>query len=391
MSNTNIAAEAAELDATDPSAGQSVDAAWVTERLNHLQAAMLLIMEQNNTALLSLIDSNAAALMALINDTGRNTLEASAQSSAGVIAQNNAAVQSEIEASAASLIELINDASRNTLDVSARAGSDIMALLGRSLQDLASELDRREQRSIEMLLRRSAASMPPAPPVPGPAPKPVAPPPLRDAMDRLRQLAPLNFDAYLACLEAGTRSYEGLPAESCSTQSHPQALLFGNFLKPYLRGHVLDIGCGPQPVPSYLEGWPINQITGLDPISSASDHPFQFVPGIGELIPFENDSFGAVVSGTTLDHYYLLDRGIAEAYRVLQPGGHFVAWITEFAGAPAYDPYASPMRAFDSEHMYHIDPVWFAPMMERAGFREVETIRLLQPFRYLFMSFRKLG
>jgi hypothetical protein len=91
----------------------------------------------------------------------------------------------------------------------------------------------------------------------------------------------------------------------------------------------------------------------------------------------------------TLDHYYLLDKGLEEAARVLQPEGHFVAWITEFVGAPPYDPYAAPVESFDSEHMYHIDRAWFVPLMSRYGFEPAEIVHFKLPFNYLFMSFVK--
>jgi len=214
---------------------------------------------------------------------------------------------------------------------------------------------------------------------------PVAP--LAEQMEALRRLAPLNFETYRRCLDTGTASYEGLPSESCSTERHPQAMLFRAFVRPYLTGHALDIGCGPQPVPSYLVDHPTSHIVGIDPISSQSDHPFRFVSGFGEFLPFLDNSFDIVISGTTLDHYYLLDRGLDEVARVLRPGGRFLAWIAEFAGAPAYDPYAGPAPSFDEEHMYHIDRAWFLPMMRERGLVEQETVLFADPFNYLFMCF----
>ena len=164
---------------------------------------------------------------------------------------------------------------------------------------------------------------------------------LSEACLKLEQAAPLNWKTYIECLDRGTASYELFPPGSCSTETHPQAELFRAFLRPYLRGQVLDIGCGPQPVPSYLRDHPLSQISGIDPISAPSDHPFSFVPGYGEFLPWENEQFDVAVSGTSLDHYYLLDVGLAEAFRVLKQGGHFVAWITEFEGTRPYDPYST--------------------------------------------------
>ncbi|MBI4754383.1 MAG: methyltransferase domain-containing protein [Betaproteobacteria bacterium] len=222
------------------------------------------------------------------------------------------------------------------------------------------------------------------------------PPQLRDpisvpeAFRRLNAAAPLNWALFDRCLNQGTESYEALPPGSCSTEAHPQALLFRAFLRPYLRGHVLDVGCGPQPVPYYLQDYPTERICGIDPISRAEDHPFQFVPGVGEYLPWDDSVFDLVVSGTTLDHYSLLDRGLESAFRVLRPGGHFVAWITEFKDAPEYDPYTVSMEApYDAEHLFHIDRAWFLPLMRRIGFREVEVMHFELPFNYLFMSFEK--
>ena len=151
-----------------------------------------------------------------------------------------------------------------------------------------------------------------------------------------------------------------------------------------------DVGCGPQPVPWYLHEHPISRIFGIDPISVPTDHPFFFVPGYGEFLPWDNNQFDVVVSGTSLDHYYLLDVGLAEILRVLKPGGHFVAWIAEFSGAPAYDPYLTKMASpYDLEHLYHIDRTWFLPLMAKTGFTETEVLHFELPFHFLFMSFEK--
>ena len=283
------------------------------------------------------------------------------------IAANNISLMSVLEASSKALVDLI----------------------GQSNLDLARSLTEREQLQLETLVRRKV-SFPFHPIAEGVAlPDVVNPMSLTEAMNRLRELAPLNYDNYLTCLDTGTESYSDLPEVSCSTERHPQARLFHDFLQPYLRNVVLDIGCGPQPVPSYLASWPVENIVGIDPISAPEDHPFLFVSGIGEFLPFPDNSFGTVVSGTTLDHYYLLDKGLKEAFRVLEPGGHFVAWITEFEGAPEYDPYTSLVKPFDHEHMYHIDRKWYLPMMQSIGFEVGEVIRFPLPFNYLFMSFRK--
>lgn len=215
---------------------------------------------------------------------------------------------------------------------------------------------------------------------------------LDEARNRLRAAAPLNWPLYVECLDRGTASYARFPPGSCSTSAHPQAELFRAFLRPYLRGPVLDVGCGPQPVPWYLSDYDTQWISGIDPISDAQQHPFSFVSGFGEFLPWEDGAFDVVISGTSVDHYYLLDRGLQEAFRVLRPRGHFVAWIAEFAGAPPYEPYGSRMTApYDDEHLFHIDRAWFLPLMARTGFVAQEVLHLELPFHQLFMSFEKPG
>jgi SAM-dependent methyltransferase/glycosyltransferase involved in cell wall biosynthesis len=211
-----------------------------------------------------------------------------------------------------------------------------------------------------------------------------------EARSRLKGAAPLNWPLYVECLDRGIQSYESFPPGSCSTSAHPQAELFRAFLRPYLRGHVLDVGCGPQPLPWYLSDYPVEGISGIDPISEQRDHPFFFVAGFGEYLPWEDAQFDVVVSGGALDHYYLLDQGLKSAFRVLRPGGHFVAMITEFAGAPPYDPSRSSIAApYDVEHLFHIDRAWFLPLMAGLGYVLVEILHFELPFNYLFMSFER--
>ncbi|MBM3223728.1 MAG: methyltransferase domain-containing protein [Candidatus Tectomicrobia bacterium] len=212
---------------------------------------------------------------------------------------------------------------------------------------------------------------------------------LKAAQQMLIATAPENWNLYQVCLDAGTESYRDLPITSCSTEAHEEAKLFKKFLGTYLTGYVLDIGCGPQPVPYYLTGYPDDAIFGIDPISENTDHPFEFYSGVGEFLPWKDESFDIVVSGTTLDHYYLLDKGLKEVARILKRGGHFVAWITEFSNAPPYNPLLKMESAYDSEHMYHINREWFIPMMTDIGLDAVEIILLEIPFNFLFMAFVK--
>jgi ubiquinone/menaquinone biosynthesis C-methylase UbiE len=134
---------------------------------------------------------------------------------------------------------------------------------------------------------------------------------------------------------------------------------FRNFLRRHLRGTVLDIGCGPQPIPVYLENYPHELIAGVDPILPAQPHRFTFVQTVAEFLPWPDNTFDVIVIGTSLDHVFLLDRALVEMRRVLKPTGRLVVWTSFTPGAPRYDPYDPDAGKFDKYHLFHFDRTWF--------------------------------
>lgn len=183
---------------------------------------------------------------------------------------------------------------------------------------------------------------------------------LDDAYAELERLAPAAFRAWRRLVDVNAEAYEGFPIDSCSVEHHPLGELFRCFLTPYLRGRVLDVGCGPQPVPWYLEGHPLGAVYGVDPLGDAADHPFVFFRGIAEFLPWADGQFDLVVVGTSLDHVLLLDRALSEIRRVLtKPGGRAALWVSFVPGSPRYDPYAERVEPIDAYHLFHFDRPWF--------------------------------
>ena len=212
---------------------------------------------------------------------------------------------------------------------------------------------------------------------------------LEASFREMERRAPHAWPIFKRALDEGTREYQGFPVGHCSVEGAVEAERFGLFLRRYLRGFVLDVGCGPQPVPVYLRDCPLERICGIDPISTAKDHPFLFMPAVCEDIPWQDGSFDVVCSGTTLDHFFLLDVALHEIRRVLRPGGFFVAWISEIPGSPRYDPYLENIQPADQEHLFHIDREWFLPVMADSGFKPIEILAFSRPFKYLYMAFQK--
>lgn len=389
-------------------ASSSPNARSLLNAIKPVAARQIWRIDERIDGLARLLDRNAAELAALRNQLAQ-TLEA-VQKLSGLADHANVGAEldtlrrdighvtglcGQLSVSVANLANadsLVEANFANLRELMAGLGSELVKVAnsaGQASLDALTARTQLEARLLEVMMRGRYAAAPAARRH-LPAPRPSAPTlTLAEYDAELRTLAPLSWDAYVACRDTGTESYETLPAESCSTERHPQAQLFRAFLQPYLTGAVLDIGCGPQDVPFYLKGYPLESISGIDPISSQTDHPFQFVSGYGEFLPWDEAAFDVVISATVLDHYYLLDKGLREVFRVLKPGGRFVAWITHFADAPPYDPYSGTVTPYDHEHMYHINLEWFLPLMREVGFIENEVVEFPLPFRFLFMSFEK--
>lgn len=123
----------------------------------------------------------------------------------------------------------------------------------------------------------------------------------------------------------GAVAYEEDPPSSLSVGEREDAAAFAAFGE--LHGDVLDIGCGPQELPSYAAGQP--GFVGIDPLRGATRRGFDFVQGIAEYLPFADGSFDRVLFGTSLDHVLSPELSLREARRVLRPGGAVVIWLGE--------------------------------------------------------------
>jgi SAM-dependent methyltransferase len=93
---------------------------------------------------------------------------------------------------------------------------------------------------------------------------------------------------------------------------------------------VLDLGCRSGALTRYfLDG---NQVVGLDVDRAALAKAEALgietvVADVEEPLPFEDESFDAVVAGELLEHLRFPDALVAEARRVLRPRGVFVGSV----------------------------------------------------------------
>ncbi len=107
----------------------------------------------------------------------------------------------------------------------------------------------------------------------------------------------------------------------------------GDQLETIVRSHlkagsaVLDLGCGRGGVVELF--WrDVRLAAGLDPDSpSLAEHRAPGLPvvrGVGEHLPFVDESFHLIVCVWVLEHLKDPAAALREVRRVLQPGGHFV-------------------------------------------------------------------
>jgi SAM-dependent methyltransferase len=188
---------------------------------------------------------------------------------------------------------------------------------------------------------------------------------LDGCFQKLKALAPVAYSHWHRLLEVNAHAYVGFPVDSCSVAGHPVAEHFRGFLHAYLTGPVLDIGCGPQPVPRYLADYPVELIAGLDPLAPPTPHPFAFVQGTAEFLPWPDATFDAVIASTSLDHILLPDLSMQEICRVLKPNGHFVTWVSFVPGAKDYEPYSPEAAPIDAYHLFHFDRPAFETLMQK--------------------------
>lgn len=193
---------------------------------------------------------------------------------------------------------------------------------------------------------------------------------LEEVLAELEHQVPKAYEVWWQLFKNGEKTYLEDPSNNLIVEESRWADTFEAFgrLNWKKKGWLLDIGCGIQELPSYLKNYPTECIVGMDPLMPAKEHPFRFVQGIAEFIPFEDRSFDYVLSVTSLDHVLLLDRALQEMHRVLKDDGKLLLWIGEVDGAEEYNPYAEDVKAIDQCHMFHIQPKWFEPMMKKFSF-----------------------
>ncbi len=147
-----------------------------------------------------------------------------------------------------------------------------------------------------------------------------------------------------------------------------------------LKGKLLDAGAGTGrfsraagPELSYFALEPSGKMI----LKAGAELASRFARGRNEEMPFADAAFQAVVIKETLDHCFDSERVLAEAMRVLAPGGRLV--VTVHSSRAYYRLLFGWMKKDDGEHLFHFYPGQLKKLLRNAGLEQVR----LRCYNYL--------
>ena len=136
-------------------------------------------------------------------------------------------------------------------------------------------------------------------------------------------------------------------------------------------GTVLDIGCGT----GWMHGlMPSVHYYGIDPIPFDQEYAFPFIRGVGDRLPFADSTFDACYFYSSIVHAISVEASVAEARRVLVPGGtHAMATMVYDSKAPEGE-HAQHYRFLEGE---------LETLLTAQGLSGVTTVRYSPEHRFI--------
>jgi SAM-dependent methyltransferase len=142
-------------------------------------------------------------------------------------------------------------------------------------------------------------------------------------------------------------------------------------------GRVLDIGCGRGHLLAAFRrrGWAVQ---GTELTEHSANYPRHVLGlpvhvGPGDALPFEPGSFDAVVMWHVLEHWPDPRVAVAEAHRLLRPGGVLMVGVPNFGSLEARLTRAGWFHLDVPRHLCHLTPASLDRILSEAGFEPRRT------------------
>lgn len=209
-------------------------------------------------------------------------------------------------------------------------------------------------------------------------------------LGRAKQDFPTVYSQWRERLDTMGAAFDVTKVGNAANAGDPYSRLFRSFVGRYIRGPVLDVGCGPFGRPYYLNSYPAALISGLEPLPFPPNDEIQILRGISEYLPWQDGAFDTVISGTSLDHALSLDKSLDEMIRVLAPDGVCLLWLGHNPGSPPFRPLDPDFKPADQFHLFHFDLTWFEPLLEKR-FEVIERVKLDKAgYSHVFYALRPI-
>lgn len=139
----------------------------------------------------------------------------------------------------------------------------------------------------------------------------------------------------------------------------------------YLKGDLLDVGCGQKPYKSLFS---VSQYIGIEVEQAGHDHSNEDVDLYydGKHFPFQNGHFDCVLTSQVLEHVFHPDDFLSEINRVLKPHGRLLLTVP-FVWDEHEQPY--DFARYSSFGLRHL--------LEKNGFTIIFHKKTLNDFRVI--------
>lgn len=130
----------------------------------------------------------------------------------------------------------------------------------------------------------------------------------------------------------------------------------------YMRGRLLDAGCGEKPY-SLIYDELVDEAIGMDVEECVHDQRYIDVFASLDNMPFESDSFDTVLCTNVLEHISSMEQSFKEVTRVIKQGGYLILSV----------PFLYPIHESPNDY-YRYTEYGLRHQLESNGFKIVENM-----------------